>query len=85
MEGFIREDWDKHIAQLERDLGEALTLLKRYEAAEMLLLRSYKFLQSDRLTLERLTALYEAWGRPDKARIYKDAQRRNAKEARSKK
>jgi serine/threonine protein kinase/Tfp pilus assembly protein PilF len=62
----------RQIARAESALGEALTALGQYEAAEAVLLGSYRE-QSEssvdvsvvRATLERIVHLYEAWGKPD--------------------
>ncbi|MCP3963439.1 MAG: tetratricopeptide repeat protein [bacterium] len=65
--------WRIHNA--ESVLGEILTRLGRYEAAEPLLHAAYPVLRDEkgersprsRDALARIVALYEAWGRPDKA------------------
>jgi eukaryotic-like serine/threonine-protein kinase len=69
------------IAASDGALGECLTTERRYAEAEPLLQRSYatmKGFQGERgpLTLEavhRLAALYQAWGKPDKAAPYQSA------------
>ena len=56
-------------------LGACLTAERRYPEAEALLLRAHAGLETSRgrdhertvETRERLVALYEAWGRPDRA------------------
>jgi len=63
------------IASSESVLGACLTAEGRYREAEALLLRAHAALESSRdrdheRTVEarqRLAALYEAWGRPDRA------------------
>ena len=60
-------------------LGECLTSRKSYPAAEPLLLESYENLNSSqggknprtRIALQRLVALYESWGKPDIAAVYR--------------
>jgi tetratricopeptide (TPR) repeat protein len=64
-----------YIAETESILGGALALSGRYEEAQALLLRSYPILKTStgegspetRKTLERIVALYEAWGKPETA------------------
>jgi eukaryotic-like serine/threonine-protein kinase len=54
-------------------LGECLATQRRYDEAEPLLLQSYESLKSwlvagnprTRLAVQRLSALYESWGKPD--------------------
>ncbi|MCP4246449.1 MAG: serine/threonine protein kinase [bacterium] len=66
---------DPSIAVTEGALGECLTALGRYEEAEALLLESYSRLapqegeENDeaRQACERIAALYEAWGEPERA------------------
>ena len=53
-------------------LGEALTALGRHAEAEPLLLESFEKMkppraENRRLARERIVALYEAWGKPEKA------------------
>lgn len=68
------------------DLGECLTLLGRYAEAEPLLAESYdlaKARSSERhpRTLEalrRLVALYDAWGKPDRASHFRALLRENS-------
>jgi non-specific serine/threonine protein kinase/serine/threonine-protein kinase len=64
------------IASAESILGECLTAERRYAEAEALLLRSRASLEAERKSsgdprvvqaTERLVALYDAWGKPDKA------------------
>jgi eukaryotic-like serine/threonine-protein kinase len=64
-------------------LGECLTAQGRYEDAEAMLLDAHRLLkegpgwegQEARETRRRLLALYEAWGRPEKAAAYRPEQR----------
>ncbi|MGD8451971.1 MAG: serine/threonine-protein kinase [Phycisphaerae bacterium] len=59
--------------------GECLTALQRYEEAEALLLPVYEGLSTDvgarhqhtQRTVERIVALYEAWGRPEQAATWR--------------
>ncbi|PYX12871.1 MAG: tetratricopeptide repeat protein, partial [Acidobacteria bacterium] len=61
-------------------LGECLTIEKRYNEAEPLLLESYESLKSSQgannprtqLALQRLITLYENWGKLDRARAYRE-------------
>jgi eukaryotic-like serine/threonine-protein kinase len=63
-------------------LGESLTALGRYDQAEALLLDARRILKDGpgwegreaRAVNARLVALYEAWGRPEKAVAYRQAQ-----------
>jgi serine/threonine protein kinase len=67
------------IAAGEGALGECLSAQARYSEAEPLLLESYESLKNSqapnsprvRTALERLTALYENWKRPDRAAEYR--------------
>ena len=63
-------------------LGAAYTRLSRFAEAEPYLLRAYELLpvapgsegpkaREARANLARLVALYEAWGRPEKAAPYR--------------
>ena len=70
------------IAKAEGMLGETLTLLKRYEEAEPVLLRSHANVlaaiknETNWIVLEsavRLVNLYDAWQKPEKARPFSDA------------
>ncbi len=71
------DDW--RIASTESLLGECLTSSEQYEEAEILLLDALAKLETecgaaDERTLEalrRLIALYESWGRPDRAALYR--------------
>jgi serine/threonine protein kinase len=66
---------DPKIAAAESALGDCLTSLRHYKEAEPLLLRSYPVIKAKQgaqhpLTVEalqRVVALYEAWGRTDQA------------------
>ena len=70
---FAEDDWS--VGATKSLLGAALTAQARYDEAEAVLLdanRDFKDLpgpkdRDARTTLTRLVALYEAWGRPDKA------------------
>ncbi len=67
------------IAHAESVLGAALSGLGRYGEAEALLLSAYPILRERRSerapftrdALERIVALYEAWGKPEKAAEYR--------------
>jgi tetratricopeptide (TPR) repeat protein len=71
------------IASSESVLGACLTAERRYPEAETLLLRAHAGLVTSRgpdheRTVEarhRLVALYEAWGRPDRAAAWRDPAR----------
>jgi tetratricopeptide (TPR) repeat protein len=80
MPGAGRSTWDDY--NIESMLGVALTAQKKFEEAEQHLLRSYE--QMGRLTPgvyrgfhaevvpgERVLALYEAWGKPEKVAEWK--------------
>jgi tetratricopeptide (TPR) repeat protein len=68
---------DPSIAITQGMLGECLTTLGQYKEAESLLLESYTRLapRADkpsaeaRKTNDRLVALYEAWGKPERAAV----------------
>jgi serine/threonine-protein kinase len=68
-------------ARTMMDLGRCLTDLEKYEEAESLLLESFDTLAEDRDeqtsawdgVLQRLTALYTAWGKPEQAARYEAA------------
>jgi serine/threonine protein kinase/tetratricopeptide (TPR) repeat protein len=68
------------IPNAESSLGSILTALGRHEEAEQLLIASYPIIRDkkgarsrySRVTLARLVALYEAWGRREKAAEYRD-------------
>ena len=67
------------VAQANDALGEYLTIQGRYDEAEPLLLQSYESLKFSqgagnprtRLAAQRLIALYEGWGKPDRANEYR--------------
>jgi serine/threonine-protein kinase len=69
------------IAEAESVLGSCLADLQDYQEAETLLLESYRNLKSNRgernkstiRTLEEIVKLYEDWGKPDKAAIYRSS------------
>lgn len=73
LRAFGENDW--RVGMTESLLGSALTSLKRFDEAEPLLVRARRILKDvpgpqgreARATVTRLRALYEAWGRPDKA------------------
>ena len=75
------EDW--RVAVPMSVLGAALMALARYDEAEVLLLNAQRVLkdipgaqeQEARATRSRLVALYEAWGRPEKAAVYRASSR----------
>ena len=72
-----------YIASSESVLGACLTAERRYAEAEALLLRAHDGLESSRgrdhaRTVEarqRLVALYQAWGRPDRAAAWRGSSR----------
>ncbi len=76
---FSPDDW--RIGVPKSVLGAALTALARYDEAEPLLLDAQRVLkdipgaqgQETKATRNRLAALYEAWGRPEKAAPYRVA------------
>jgi len=67
------------VALANSALGECLTIEKRYDEAEPLLLESYESLKSSQgasnprtqIALQRLITLYENWGRSDAADAYR--------------
>jgi len=67
------------VALANSALGECLTIEKRYNEAEPLLLASYESLKSSQgasnprtqIALQRLITLYENWGRSDAANAYR--------------
>ena len=71
------------IGEAESVLGECFTALGRYEEAEGLLLDAHRLLKDGsgwegeeaQATRTRLVALYEAWGRPDRAAAYRPERR----------
>ena len=71
------DDW--RIGDAKGVLGQSLVLLARYDEAEALLLDARRLLKDRpglqgreaRAIPQRLVALYEAWGRPDQAAIYR--------------
>lgn len=67
---------DGRTAEAESALGSCLAALRRYDEAELLLVESYATLKAKRhkltqKTLKQLIALYEAWGKPEKAAQYR--------------
>jgi eukaryotic-like serine/threonine-protein kinase len=68
------------VALANSALGECLTIEKRYNEAEPLLLESYESLKSSQgagnprtqIALQRLITLYENWGRLDSTRAYRE-------------
>ena len=73
---FPPDDW--RIGVPKSALGAALTALARYDEAERLLVEAHGVLKDlpgpqgreAKATVTRLVALYEAWGRPEKAVAY---------------
>jgi tetratricopeptide (TPR) repeat protein len=71
------------IASSESGLGACLAAERRYREAEALLLQAHAGLLASRghdhertvETRQRLVALYEAWGRPDRAAPWRDGRR----------
>jgi len=67
------------VAMANNALGECLTIQKRFTEAEPLLLSSYESLKNSQgphnprtgIALQRLIALYEAWGKPEQAARYR--------------
>jgi serine/threonine protein kinase len=77
---YAADDW--RLGATESLLGAACTRLSRFAEAEPYLLRAYELLpllpgsaapraREARDNLSRLVALYEAWGRPEKAALYR--------------
>ncbi len=74
---FPEDDWS--VAATKSLLGATLVALTRYDEAEALLLDAHRDLEATpgppgrevKATLTRLVALYEAWGRPEKAAAYR--------------
>ena len=73
---FLEDDWS--VGGTKSLLGATLIALARYGEAEAVLLEAHRDLKAtpgqDReasATLARLVALYDAWGRPDKAAAYR--------------
>jgi serine/threonine protein kinase/tetratricopeptide (TPR) repeat protein len=74
---FPEDDWS--VGATKSLLGAALAALGRYEEAEAVLLDAHRDLQATsgpqgrdvRATINRLVALYEAWGRSEKAAAYR--------------
>ena len=68
-----------HIAVAESVLGGCLILSRRYMEAEPLVLGSYPVIEAKmgerspetRKALQRIVALYDGWGKPDKAATYR--------------
>ncbi len=68
--------WPDYVPVFEGGLGKGLTGLERHEEAEQHLLAAYRTRSAAagdddgdvRRYLEWLAELYEAWGKPDKAR-----------------
>jgi eukaryotic-like serine/threonine-protein kinase len=67
------------VAQAESHLGESLRGLRQYAAAEPLLVRGCTGVlgstepseRAKRMAVERVVALYEAWGKPEKAKEWR--------------
>ncbi len=81
---YAADDW--RLGATESLLGAACTRLSRFAEAEPYLLRAFKLLpllpgsqapksREARDNLSRLIALYEAWGRPEKAALYRSLRR----------
>jgi tetratricopeptide (TPR) repeat protein len=73
---YPEDDW--RIAAAKSYLGGVRTALARYQEAEALLVDAHRVLKDEgasqkdaRANITRLIALYEAWGRPDQAAIYR--------------
>src|SRR4029450_206754 len=73
---FPEDDWS--VGATKSLLGAALTALARYEEAEAMLVEADRDLQitpaqgrDAKATVKRLVALYEAWGRLDRAAAYR--------------
>ena len=72
------------LAEYRRQLGEALTALRRYDEAELLLLGSHDVVNrtfdthhpESRASAAALAALYSAWGKPDQAAKYQAGAKR---------
>jgi serine/threonine protein kinase/Tfp pilus assembly protein PilF len=79
---FPPDDW--RIGVPKSVLGAALTALARYDEAELQLLEALRVLkdipgvqgQEAKATRGRLVAMYETWGRPEKAAAYRSGVRR---------
>ena len=71
------DDWS--VGATKSLLGATLAALARYDEAEALLLDAHRDLEADpgpprraaRATVARLVALYDAWGKPEKAAPYR--------------
>ena len=77
---FREDDW--RVAVTKSYLGEALTTLARHQEAEALLVDAHRMLKDvdarrkdAQGNITRLIALYEAWGRPDRAAMYRSLRR----------
>jgi eukaryotic-like serine/threonine-protein kinase len=77
---FREDDW--RVAVTKSFLGEALTTLARHQEAEALLVDAHRVLKDvdarrkeAQTNVTRLIALYEAWGRPDRAAAYRSLRR----------
>ena len=74
---FPEDDWS--VAATKSLLGATLAALQRYDEAEAVLLDAHRDLEAvpgpqsrdAKATLARLVALYDAWGRPDRAAAYR--------------
>jgi tetratricopeptide (TPR) repeat protein len=74
---FLEDDWS--LGDTKSLLGAALTALRRFDEAEVLLLDARKDLEAlhtsrtvdMKPTLSRLVDLYIAWGKPDRASAYR--------------
>ena len=74
---FLEDDWS--VGATKSLLGAALVALARYDEAEAVLLDARRDLEAMpapprrdvETTLTRLVALYDAWGKPDRAAAYR--------------
>jgi serine/threonine-protein kinase len=68
---------EDRVGQLQSDMGACLTALARYPEAESALVAGHAVLARGRkesataAALERLVALYSAWGKPERAAEYR--------------
>ena len=71
------DDWS--VGATKSLLGATLAALARYDEAEAMLLDAHRDLEAEpgpqgraaRATVARLVALYDAWGKPEKAAPYR--------------
>jgi serine/threonine protein kinase len=70
---------DRHLIDVDADLGRCLVGLSRFEEAEVLLIESYEALEAElgranattQQAISRLIDLYETWRKPEKAAEYR--------------